>query len=116
MVESSTATSDAAGLSKEGGQTDDIRVVVARIINNFLALLGILAIGLIIYAGFLWMTAGGNEEQISKAKKMILNATIGLFIILASFSISAFVINSIQQSSIAGGPTESSFCFSCMLW
>ena len=46
-----------------GLPTTDIRLVVARIIRVALGLLGIVAVVLIIYGGFIWMTAGGNEEK-----------------------------------------------------
>lgn len=71
----------------------DIRVVVARIIRVALGLLGIVALLLILYAGFLWMTAGGNEEQIATAKKFLLNTVIGLAIILSAYAIVSFVIS-----------------------
>src|SRR3989344_1501165 len=51
---------------------------VAQIIQVALSLLGVLLIVLILYAGFLWMTAAGSEEKISKAKKIIGAAIIGL--------------------------------------
>jgi len=50
---------------------------------------------LIIYAGFLWMTAGGNPEQVDKAKQWLTNAIIGLAIILAAYAISGFVIDNL---------------------
>jgi len=82
----------------------DLQPLVARIIKSFLAILGTVAIVLIIYAGYLWMTAAGNEEQISKAKKLIANAVIGLIIILAAYSIATFIINSIVKSSTGAPP------------
>lgn len=76
-----------------GLPSTDIRVVIARIIRTALGLLGIVALVLILYAGFVWMTAGGDEEKISQAKKILLNAVIGLVIILSSYAIASFVIN-----------------------
>lgn len=73
---------------------------VAQIIQVALSLLGIILIVLILYAGFLWMTAGGNDEKISKAKKIIGAAIIGLAIILSAYLITAFVI---RQLLIATG-------------
>jgi hypothetical protein len=76
-----------------GLPTTDIRVVVARIIRTALGLLGIVAVVLIIYGGVVWMTAGGNEEKIAQAKKILVNAVIGLVIILSSYAIASFVIS-----------------------
>lgn len=71
----------------------DPRIIVARIVNVFLGFLGIIAVLLIMYAGFLWMTAGGDEAKITQAKQILTNALIGLVIVLASFGIAAFIIN-----------------------
>lgn len=92
----------------------DIRVVIARIIQVFLGLLGILAVGLIIYAGYLWMTSQGNEEIIIKARQIIVNAVIGLAIILSAFAIVSFVISALLEgtlgiSSTAGLPGGNGF-------
>jgi hypothetical protein len=52
--------------------------------------LGVLFVCLTVYAGFLWMTAGGNEEHIEKAKKLLFRAVIGLIIVLSAYSIAWF--------------------------
>jgi hypothetical protein len=75
-----------------GLPTDDIRLVVARIIRVALGLLGIIMVVLIMYGGYLWMTAGGNGDQVDKAKKVLTNAAIGLAIILSAYAIVAFVM------------------------
>ncbi len=80
----------------------DIRLVIARIIRVALGLLGIVALGLILYAGFLWMTAGGNEEQVASAKKFLLNTVIGLAIILSAYAIVSFVISKLADATTAG--------------
>ena len=72
---------------------------IGTIINVFLGFLGVIAIGLILYAGFLWMTAQGNEEKIGKAKRILSGAVIGLVIIFAAFSIAAFVIRQISNAT-----------------
>jgi excisionase family DNA binding protein len=47
----------------------DIRLFIARIIRIALGFLGTIMFVLMLYGGFLWMTAGGNSEQIDKAKQ-----------------------------------------------
>src|SRR3989338_8813523 len=74
---------NAIGLSS----ASDIRVIIARIINIALGFLGIIAVILIIYAGWLWMTAGGEGDKIDRAKRSLTGAIIGLIIILLSFTI-----------------------------
>ena len=83
-----------------GLPTTDIREIIANIIRVALGLLGIIAIGIILYGGWLWMTAGGNEEQIERAKKTLINGTVGLAIILSAYSIVLFVM---RLLGIGGG-------------
>jgi len=63
-----------------------------------LSLLGIVAVVIILIGGFKWMTAGGNQDEVDKAKKLITNGIIGLAIILAAFAISKFVIESLVSA------------------
>jgi type IV secretory pathway VirB2 component (pilin) len=70
----------------------DPRLIVARVINVTLGLLGILAVAIVVYAGFTWMTSGGNDEQIKKARGMLLAAVIGLVLILSAYSIANFIL------------------------
>lgn len=81
----------------------DIRIIIANIIKAALGLLGILALGLMLYAGYEWMTSGGNDEQIGTAKKILINATIGLVIILSAYSIVAFVMTKLVEATTGVG-------------
>jgi uncharacterized membrane protein YwzB len=74
-------------------------VIVGNIIFAILTVVGIVFLILIFYAGFRWMTSGGNEETIKKAKTTLTRAIIGLIIILASYSISWFVVDYITWST-----------------
>lgn len=78
---------------------DDVRFTVSRIISAALGLLGTIALVLIIYAGFKWMTAGGNEEEATDAKKILYAAVIGLAIILTAYSITRFVTSQLFKAT-----------------
>jgi len=71
----------------------DLKVTIVRIIQILLGFLGIMAVIMILYGGFIWMTSGGDPEKIGKAKKILINTIIGLIIILSSYIITAFIIN-----------------------
>ena len=58
---------------------------VGRIINLVLSVFGVVFFGLIVFSGFQWMTAGGDKEQIAKARARITNALIGLLILSLAF-------------------------------
>lgn len=68
---------------------------IANIINWCLTLLGLFALVLLVWAGFLWMLARGEESEIEKAQDIIKGAIIGLIIILASYGISNYVFNNL---------------------
>jgi len=78
---------------------EDPRVIITRIINVSLGLLGIVATVLMIYAGFRWMTAGGNDEHVTSARKIMFAAVAGLVIILMSYSISSWVLNNLVKAT-----------------
>lgn len=94
----------AAGASGANlGAPMDPRLVVAFIIRVLLGVVGTVLLVLNIYAGFLWMTAGGNEEQVTSAKTTIRNATIGLVIVLSAYSITRFISYSISGATSGFG-------------
>lgn len=70
----------------------DIRTTVSRIIVVVLGFLGVIFIVLAVYAGFLYMTAAGNEEKTTKALDMLRNAVIGLIIVLMAWAITRATI------------------------
>src|SRR3989338_6316325 len=78
----------------------DLRQGVMTIVNVLLGFLGIIAILIILYGGFVWMTAAGNEEKVDQAKKIISAGIIGLVIIFTSFAIATFVIESLITATI----------------
>ena len=72
--------------------TADLKDTVINIINWVLGLLGIIAVIMILYGGFMWLTAGGNEDKVGSAKKIISAAVIGLIIVLLAWAIVNFVL------------------------
>jgi len=82
-----------AGLGEE-----DLATVIARIIRAVLSFLGVVAVVIILWGGFLWMTSGGQTEKISNARKLILMGIVGLAIVLAAYAIASFVITSLVSA------------------
>lgn len=68
-------------------KTKSINDITAAVIQTILGVLGIIFIVLMFLSGFKWMTADGNEEQVTKAKTTITNLVIGLVLVLAAFII-----------------------------
>jgi len=96
----------AYGGDAEAGGAAQVPIIIGSIINAALGLLGVILIVLLIYGGFLWMTAGGNSEQVDKAKKIIVNGVIGLVIVMSAYTISYFVVQRISGATgISSDPT-----------
>lgn len=87
------------------GSTSPI-ATAGKIIQVLLGLLGIIAVVIIIYGGFLWTTSGGSEEKINQAKKLLRNAVIGLIIILSAWGITFFILSKLVGTGGSGISTE----------
>ncbi len=85
-------------------------VIIARVINVALGFLGIVAVVLILYAGFVWMTSRGEAERVKQAQKIMTRAVIGLAIVLAAFGIVQLVLRALgieNNSDIIPTPATS---------
>jgi hypothetical protein len=92
-------------IAQQTGGEGDIREFAKKILNFVLGFLGFIAVAYIIYGGFLYVMDGGAEENAKKGKTIIMQAAIGILIILASFAI----VNTILKapSGVSGGTTTS---------
>ena len=91
---------------KEIGLEDtDPRVIVARVVRVFIGFLGIVALILIIYAGFVIMMSEGDDSKIQRGKDILKSATIGLIIVMSSFGIASLVISMLMVGTGIGGST-----------
>lgn len=103
-------------MNDTGLSAQDPRITVARIIQIALGFLGTIAVVLVIYAGFLWMTSEGNADKLKRAKDILKSAAIGLLIILSAFAIVTFIIDKLNdalgngsgQSVVDRGPDDQS--------
>lgn len=67
-------------------------------ISSVLGIVGVIFFVLMIYAGFLWMTAAGNDERVTKAKNIFSTSIIGLLVIVGAYYILDFVLDAIYGS------------------
>ena len=81
------ATDNPPAISTATNGAGSLRALVLTIVNFFLLFLGLIAVVIIIYAGFLYVTTAGNQEKVESAKKIIMYVIIGIVIILLSFAI-----------------------------
>lgn len=70
---------------------------IGKIIGAVLSFVGVIFMVLIVYGGLTWMTASGNEKQVEKAKNLIVQAVIGLVVVLAAYAITKFIGDSLTS-------------------
>ena len=75
--------------------TESATAVAFNLINTALTLLGTLCVLLLIWGGFTWLWARGNQEEITKAKEILQGTIIGLIIVLASLGIARYVFTTV---------------------
>lgn len=90
-------------------------------INAALTLVGLFFLVLMVYAGYLWMTARGEEEPINKAKKIIASSLIGFVLVASAYSITFFIgkrfeagkITPSDKDTTGGDPNKDVCCRTC---
>ena len=77
--------------NRAGASDMSLGAAVGAGISIALSLVGLIFLILMVYAGFLWMTARGDEGQVDKARKTIISSTIGLVIVVSAYALTVFV-------------------------
>lgn len=81
------------GLKGKGVSTSDSIIAVALGWVNFsLPFAGLSAFVGLVYAGFLYLTSFGNEEQSGKAKNILLWVALGIILIFSAYAITSTLI------------------------
>ncbi len=75
-----------------GSTAPNIAESIGYLIDIVLGMLGLALVILLVYAGFLYLTSQGNEEQIKKAKGTISNAVIGIVIVISAYALTNFIL------------------------
>ncbi|HSH31421.1 MAG TPA: hypothetical protein VK963_02010, partial [Candidatus Saccharimonadales bacterium] len=77
---------------------NDVGFLFANIIQILLAVAALVAVGMIIFGGFTYMTSSGDAGKVTKAKDIILNTTIwGLGVVLLAYALVAFIADSFTK-------------------
>ncbi|MBR0488399.1 hypothetical protein IJJ39_01845 [Candidatus Saccharibacteria bacterium] len=84
--------------NSNSGSENDFRDAITNIINGIIAVLGVVAVVVIVIGGVLYMTSAGDPGKVKRAKDTILYAAIGLIICVLSFAIVNFVIKGIIEA------------------
>ncbi len=82
---------DASSLNQFQGLT--LQKVIGNLINIATGIMGSIAFAIIVFAGFMWMTAGGNSDRQRKAMSMMIWSALGIVVILSSYTIVRFILD-----------------------
>lgn len=69
----------------------DVATAAGEVVRILLTVVGIGFFVMMVYAGIRWMTARGEEEAVTKARKAMIAASIGLVIIVSAYGFSVLV-------------------------
>lgn len=75
------------------------QIIIGRVINATMGLVGSLALAMFIYGGFVWMLAAGNDQRVQKGKEILTWATIGLIVIFSSYALVRVIFTGLGVNS-----------------
>lgn len=94
-------TDDLASVGTSAGYSSDtdLMEIIGRIISIVLGSLGVIFLILLVYSGWVWMTAGGDAERVKKAQRILINATIGIIVVVMAYAITTFIIGALGDAT-----------------
>lgn len=75
-----------------------VQLVIGNIIKMALGIVGSIALLMVTWGGFLWLTAMGNESRVEKGKETLIWSTLGLVIIFGAYAIASYVIEKLVNA------------------
>ncbi len=87
-----------------------IETLIANAVGAALSFAGMIFLLFMIYAGYLWFTARGDDEQTKKAMGIIKTTIVGLILLLSAGAITFFITASLQKGGAATGMYNDSVC------
>lgn len=90
------ASASTTNLSNPLGDINTPQVLIGRLINSALGIVGSITLLMFVYGGFIWMTSSGSSDKIKKGKDIILWSAIGLMVIFSAYALVALVIKSVK--------------------
>jgi len=88
---------DAASSAKGVAKSADVVQLILKVINYAIIIIGVLGVLIFIYAGFLYLTAAGDQERLDRAKNTLLYAVVGIVVSVLGFVAVATVQRFIVQ-------------------
>lgn len=77
-----------------GGLGKFIWIIISNILDMIFQAIAYVAVGFIMYGGFMFMTSAGNPDQAAKGRKTLINAIVGLVIAVSA----GIIVNLIMRT------------------
>jgi len=107
-------TSD-TGLTASGSQAgfdvktpNQLPIIIGTVIKAALGIVGVVFLVLMVYAGYIWMIARGDESKTEKAKNTIVNCIIGVIIVVGAYAITSYLVTAFNPPAAATTPPATS--------
>lgn len=81
------------------GETD-VRILISRVIQGAISVSGSIAFLMIFYGGFLWLTAAGRPEPITKGKQILIWSILGIAVIASAYVITNAIFGALLQGDV----------------
>jgi predicted permease len=91
------------GCGTAGSGTTDLHTIASKIVNIFSIVVGIIAVVMIIYGGFRYITSGGDSGRVGTAKNTLIYALVGLVIVALAQVIVHYVLNTAGSAAGSSG-------------
>lgn len=77
---------------KATGTRESLLSIVSESLTVFYSFVGVVFVVLVIYSGFLWMTARGNADQVERAQGYLKNLIFGIIILFGAFIVTREIV------------------------
>lgn len=95
-----TGLKTSADTAKLDTGTTDIASMMGKAVNYIFGVVGVIFLTIILVGGYIWMTAGGNEEKVKKAKDFILNGINGMIVIFIAYALVYTILGALSAAAI----------------
>lgn len=110
MPFAASAYSGDTGLNASGSQAgfdvktpDQLPIIIGTVIKTALGIVGVVFLVLMVYAGYTWMIARGDEGKVEKAKDTMVNCIIGIVIVVGAYAITSFLVSHLNPAPATTG-------------
>ena len=74
------------------GLSSNFQGLTGTVLAGIFYILGTIFLLLMIYGGYVWIKAAGRDQEVDRAKRILMTSIIGMIVILASYAITNFIL------------------------